>query len=86
MPLLWFIFGLLFAELLLPLLKKLGELIITRLEKSEAKLSESINESNIKMKRAIASADKDDIPKYQIGFTIPACEDEEEEEDNEDDV
>ena len=85
MPLVWFIFGILFAELLLPLLKKLGELIATRLEKTEAKLSESINESNIKMKQALASVDKDDMPKYQIGFAIPAC-DEEEEEDIDDDV
>lgn len=80
MPLVFFVLGILFSELFLPLLKKVGELIATALEKKEAKLSESINESNIKMKQAAASADG---PKYQIGFTVPTCDDEEEEDEDE---
>ena len=81
MPLIWFVCGILFTELILPLLKKLGELIVTRLEKTEAKLSESINESNIKMKQAVASAEEKKDIKYQIGFSLPACEEEEDEDD-----
>ena len=78
MPLVWFILGILFTEIILPLLSKLRDLIATRMEKSEAKISESINESNIKMKQAVASADG---PKYQIGFAITAGDKEEEDED-----
>jgi hypothetical protein len=78
MPLVWFILGILFTEIILPLLSKLRDLIATRMEQSEAKISESINESNIKMKQAVASADG---PKYQIGFAIPAGDKEEEDED-----
>lgn len=81
MPLVWFICGILFTELILPLLKKLGELIATWFEKKEAKLGESINESNIKMKQAAASAEEKKDIKYQIGFSLPACEEEEDEED-----
>lgn len=77
MPLVWFVLGILFTELILPLLKKAAEVVATRLEKAEAHLSEAINESNIKMKQAVASAEKDQDKKYKIGFTLPDCEEEE---------
>ena len=78
MPLVWFTAGIIFTELILPLLKKLGELILTSIELREALIGEKINESNIRMKQAVASADNDQEVKYQIGFAVPACDEEEE--------
>ena len=79
MPLVYFIAGIIFTEIILPLLKKLGELIMTRLELSEASMGEVINASNIRMKQAAIAAENEQEVKYQIGFAVPACDDEEEE-------
>ena len=84
MELLYFILGFVFAVYLIPLLDGISAWFLTWVEAKKAKQSEIINQTNIKMRQAAASAE-DDSPKRLIGF---ARNDdyEEEEEDEEDDV
>ena len=84
MELLYFILGFAFAVYLIPLLDGISAWFLTWVEAKKAKQSEIINQTNIKMRQAAASAE-DDSPKGLIGF----CRDddyEEEEEDEEDEV
>lgn len=84
MELLYFILGFVFAVYLIPLLDGISAWFLTWVEAKKAKQSEIINQTNIKMRQAAASAE-DDSPKRLIGF----CRDddyEEEEEDEEDEV
>ena len=85
MPLIYFIIGILFTELLLPIVKKFAELFITWLEKYEAQLGEQINNSNLRIKKATLNFD-DDKPIRQIGFSYDEDEDSIEEEDEIDDI
>ena len=83
MELLYFILGFVFAVYLIPLLDGISAWFLTWVEAKKAKQSEIINQTNIKMRQAVASAE-DDSPKRLIGF----CRDDDydEEEDEEDEV
>lgn len=76
---LFFVFGILFAQYIIPLLDGIGSLFLTFMESQKAKLSESINESNIRMRQA---ADREDNSKSPIGFSIPKKEVKEDEEND----
>ena len=83
MKLLYFILGFIFAVYLIPLFDGISGWFLTWVEAKKAKQSEIINQANIKMRQAAASAE-DDSPKRLIGF---CCEDDyEEEEDEEDEI
>jgi hypothetical protein len=82
MELLYFILGIIFVEIIIPLLDALMGVVAVWLEALKTKSNEKITNSNIKMKQAISSAEEENIPpKRQIGFTAPACEEEEDEEE-----
>ena len=83
MELLYFILGFVFAVYLIPLLDGLSAWFLTWIEAKKAKQSEIINQTNIKMRQAAASADTDS-PKRLIGFSVP--DDDYEEEDEEDEI
>lgn len=87
MALLYFILGILFVEIIIPILDAILNIFLAWVETKKAKYSEIVTESNIKMKRAVASIEEIDMlpPKRQIGFVISAPE-EQEEEDDEDDI
>jgi hypothetical protein len=72
-----------FAVYLIPLLDGLSAWFLTWVEAKKAKQSEIINQINVKMRQAAASAE-DDSPKRLIGF----CRDDDykEEEDEEDEI
>ena len=75
MPIIYFIAGILFTELILPILKKYLEWWAARLELHISKIGEEINESNIKIQQAQVKAEiGEELPKYQIGFALPAIE------------
>ena len=87
MALLYFLLGILFVQFVMPLLDGLLSWILLALEASKAKLSETVNASNIKIKQAITSAEEEMFPKPRtIGFTAPAEEYETENEDDTDDL
>ena len=75
MELLYFILGFVFAVYLIPLLDGISAWFLTWVEAKKAKQSEIINQTNIKMRQAAASAEEDP-PRRAIGFCVP---DEEEE-------
>lgn len=79
---LFFVFGILFAQYILPLLDGIGALALTFMETKKAKFSEEINNTNIRMKKAM---DPEETPKHPIGFSV-SIEKDIEEEDEEDDV
>ena len=83
MELLYFILGFTFAVYLIPLLDGISAWFLTWVEAKKAKQSEIINQTNIKMRQAAASADTDS-PKRLIGFSVP--DDDYEEEDEEDEI
>ena len=83
MELLYFILGFMFAVYLIPLLDGISGWFLTWIEAKKAKQSEIINQTNIKMRQAAASADTDS-PKRLIGFSVP--DDDSEEEDEEDEI
>lgn len=83
MELLYFILGFMFAIYLIPLLDGISGWFLTWIEAKKAKQSEIINQTNIKMRQAAASADTDS-PKRLIGFSVP--DDDYEEEDEEDEI
>lgn len=80
MPLVYFLLGIVFIELLLPILNKASEVIITWLETHEAKYGECINNANLRMKKATLELE-DEKPSRMIGFTYSDDEDLIEEED-----
>jgi hypothetical protein len=83
MELLYFILGFVFAVYLIPLFDGISAWFLTWVEAKKAKQSEIINNTNIKMRQAAASAESDS-PKTLIGFCRE--DDYEEEEDEEDEI
>lgn len=84
MELLYFILGIFFVSYIIPIIDGISSWFLTWVEAKKAKQSEIVNEANIKMRQAVASADQD-TPMRQIGFQVPDPE-ENEEEDEEDEV
>ena len=81
MELVWFISGALFAWFIWPCLNSLTELIAAWFETKRMKCAEAINDSNINIQKAVASAEEVPIA-HPIGFRL--SEEEEEYEDDED--
>ena len=81
MELLYFILGIIFVTYVIPLLDGISAWFLTWVEAKKAKQSEIINQINIKMRQAAASAE-DDSPKRLIGF----CMSDEKEEYEEDEI
>lgn len=79
MELLYFILGFVFAVYIIPLFDGLSAWFLTWVEAKKAKQSEVINQTNIKMRKAAASAEEDP-PRRPIGFRVPDAEELEEEE------
>jgi hypothetical protein len=79
MELLYFILGILFVQYAIPLIDGVSAWFLTWIEAKKAKQSEVINQVNIKMRKAAASADEDP-PRRPIGFRMPDAEELEEEE------
>ena len=80
MELLYFILGILFVTYVIPLLDGILSWFLTWVEAKKAKQSEVINQTNIKMRQAAASADEDP-PRRPIGFRVPDEEEEYEEDE-----
>lgn len=80
MELLYFILGIIFVSYGIPLLDGISSWFLTWVEAKKAKQSEFINDANIKMRQAAASADQDP-PMRQIGFQVSSDNYEEEEDD-----
>ena len=80
MELLYFILGILFVQYAIPLIDGISSWFLTWIEAKKAKQSSIINDANIKMRQAAASAEEDP-PRQPIGFRVP-----DEEEENEDEV
>lgn len=80
MELLYFILGILFVTYVIPLLDGISSWFLTWVEAKKAKQSEVINQTNIKMRQAAASAEEDP-PRRQIGFCVPDEEEEYEEDE-----
>ena len=80
MELLYFILGILFVTYVIPLLDGILSWFLTWVEVKKAKQSEVINQTNIKMRQAAASAEKDP-PRRPIGFRVPDEEEEYEEDE-----
>lgn len=81
MELLYFILGIVFVQYMIPLFDGIIGWFLTWTEAKKAKQSEVINQTNIKMRQATASAEEDP-PRRVIGFRVP----DEEEENEEDEV
>ena len=81
MELLYFILGIVFVQYMIPLFDGIIGWFLTLTEAKKAKQSEVINQTNIKMRQAAASAEEDP-PRRVIGFRVP----DEEEENEEDEV
>jgi hypothetical protein len=80
MELLFFILGILFVQYGIPLFDGISSWFLTWIEAKKSRLSEVINQTNINMRQAAASADQDP-PKRRIGFCVPDQEYQEEEGD-----
>lgn len=80
MELLYFILGIFFVTYVIPLLDGISSWFLTWVEAKKAKQSEVINQTNIKMRQAVASAEEDP-PRRQIGFCVPDEEEEYEEDE-----
>ena len=80
MELLYFILGILFVQYGIPLLDGISAWFLTWVEAKKAKQSEVINQTNIKMRQAAASAEEDP-PRRPIGFRVPDEEEEYEEDE-----
>lgn len=80
MELLYFILGILFVTYVIPLLDGILAWFLTWVEAKKAKQSEVINQTNIKMRQAAASAEEDS-PHRSIGFRLPDEEEEYEEDE-----
>ena len=80
MELLYFILGILFVTYVIPLLDGISAWFLTWVEAKKAKQSEVINQTNIKMRQAAASAEEDP-PSRPIGFRVPDEEEEYEEDE-----
>lgn len=80
MELLYFILGILFVTYVIPLMDGISAWFLTWVEAKKAKQSEVINQTNIKMRQAAASAEEDP-PRRPIGFRVPDEEEEYEEDE-----
>ena len=80
MELLYFILGIVFITYVIPLLDGVSAWILTWIEAKKAKQSSVINDANIKMRKAAASAEQDP-PRRPIGFRVPDEEEEYEEDE-----
>ena len=80
MELLYFILGVLFVTYVIPLLDGISAWFLTWVEAKKTKQSEVINQTTIKMRQAVASAEKDP-PRRPIGFRLPDEEEEYEEDE-----
>ena len=80
MELLYFILGILFVTYVIPLLDGISAWFLTWVEAKKAKQSSVINDANIKMRQAAASAEQDP-PRRPIGFRVPDEEEEYEEDE-----
>lgn len=80
MNLLYFILGIFFTQILVPILDGIASWFLTWIEAKKVKQSEIINTANIKMRQAATSADENP-PMRPIGFRVP-----DEEEENKDEV
>ena len=80
MELLYFILGILFVTYVNPLMDGVSSWFLTWVEAKKAKQSEVINQTNIKMRQAAASAEEDP-PRRPIGFRVPDEEEEYEEDE-----
>ena len=79
MELLYFILGIVFVTYVIPLLDGISSWFLTWVEAKKAKQSSVINDANIKMRQAAASAEEDP-PRRLIGFRMPDEEEEYEDE------
>lgn len=70
--LLYFILGILFAKVALPILNSLVSLMLTYLQIPEAKASLAISEYNVKISKL--AEDKEDFQSFSIGFKAPTEE------------
>ena len=83
--LIFFTLGVIFNALIMPFLDSVLSWFLLYVEYKKSVLSEKINESTIKMKLAIASAEEEDIPPaHPIGFADPVEEFDEEEDEVDD--
>ena len=80
MELLYFILGILFVTYVIPLMDGISSWFLTWVEAKKAKQSEVINQTNIKMRQAAASAEEEP-PRRPIGFRVPDEEEEYEEDE-----
>ena len=81
MDIVWFISGILYGLVVIPFLHSLADLIVAWMESIRMKCAEAINDSNINIQKAVASAEE--VPESRpIGFQL--SEEEEEYEENED--
>ena len=80
MELLYFILGVVFVTYVIPLLDGISGWFLTWVEAKKAKQSEIVNQANIKMRQAAASAEEDP-PRRPIGFRVPDEEEEYEEDE-----
>lgn len=79
MELLYFILGILFVQVFIPIIDGISAWFLTWVEAKKSKQSNVINDVNIKMRQAAASAEQDP-PRRPIGFYSPDEEDYTEEE------
>ena len=70
MELLYFILGILFVTYVIPLFDGISAWFLTWVEAKKARQSEVINQANIKMRQAAASAEEDPS-RRPIGFRVP---------------
>lgn len=76
MPLIWFISGILFSIVAMPIINSLTDLIIAWLETKRMKCAEAINNSNINMQKAATSVEEEIAIMQPVGFTLSGEEEE----------
>lgn len=80
MKLLYFIFGIFFIQYFMPILDAISSWFLTWTEAKKSKQNIIINDTNIKIRQATASADQN-LPKRAIGFCASNSKDYKNEED-----
>ena len=80
---LFFIFGILFSQYIMPLMDNIGALILVWIESKKAKHNEIITHSNIRMKKAVEYDDEEG--KKEFGFTPPIKKEKTEKDDENED-
>lgn len=72
MELFYFIFGILFIEIIFPTLESLSSLLLTKIESKKGKYNEIINQSNINMRKANEETEvEEDSKNKHFGFYTP---------------